>query len=87
MSKKVSSKNKMLQEGNLKHIKVDATTQIIDDVFTDEISRFKPKFEVDFDAYLQRLWASNPEIYQILKSAADVESARESMYIYLEKAE
>jgi len=30
-------------------------TKIIDDVFSDEISIFKPKFEVDHEAYLERL--------------------------------
>lgn len=43
------------------------STKIIDDVFTDEISFFKPKFEVDYDAYVERLWDSNPELHKILK--------------------
>jgi len=63
------------------------TTKILDDVFTDEVSLFKPHFDVDYDAYLQRLWESNPDIYAILKDAPDLESAREAMFTYLERVE
>jgi len=63
------------------------STKIIDDVFTDEISLFKPKFEVDYKAYLQRLWEANPEIHALLKNAPDVETARDALYTYLEKTE
>lgn len=62
-------------------------TKIIDDVFSDEISIFKPKFEVDYEAYLERLWKANPEIHAALQRASDLESARDAMYTYLEKAE
>ncbi len=62
-------------------------TKIIDDVFSDEISIFKPRFEVDYEAYLDRLWKANPEIHDILKIAPDKESARDGLYTYLEKAE
>ena len=61
--------------------------KLLDDVFTDEVSLFKPHFEVNYEAYIQRLWDSNPDIYKILKSSGDLESARGSMYSYLEKAE
>ncbi|MBN2289888.1 MAG: KamA family radical SAM protein [Candidatus Glassbacteria bacterium] len=47
----------------------------------------KPRFEVDYPAYLDRLWEANAEIYQILKDAPDMEEAREQMYSYLERAE
>jgi len=63
------------------------STKLLDDVFTDEVSLFKPHFEVDYDAYIQRLWDSNPDIYEILKSSNDLESARDALYNYLEKAE
>ena len=63
------------------------TTKILDDVLTDEVSLFKPHFDVDYNAYLQRLWQSNPDIYEILKNAPDLESARDAVYSYLEKAE
>ncbi len=63
------------------------STRLLDDVFTDEVSLFKPHFDVDYEAYLQRLWESNPDIYQILKNAEDLESARDALYTYLEKAE
>jgi lysine 2,3-aminomutase len=62
-------------------------TKIIDDVFSDEISIFKPRFEVDHEAYLERLWEANPEIHAVLVGAPDLESARDGMYSYLEKAE
>jgi lysine 2,3-aminomutase len=62
-------------------------TKIIDDVFSDEISIFKPKFEVDYEAYLERLWKANPEIHTILNAASDIESARDGLYTYLERAE
>ena len=61
--------------------------KIIDDVFTDAIGLFKPRFEVAYDAYLNRLWDANPEIYKLLKSASDLEAARETLFSYLEKAE
>ena len=61
--------------------------RIIDDVFTDSVEMVKPKFEVDYQAYLDRLWEANPVIYQILNSADDIESAREKLYSYLERAE
>lgn len=63
------------------------STKLLDDVFTDEVSLFKPHFEVDYEGYIHRLWESNPEIYEILKNSKDLEAARDSMYNYLEKAE
>ncbi len=62
-------------------------TKIIDDVFTDAIEMIKPRFEVDQEAYLERLWEANPDIYNIFRSAKDLEAARERVYTYLEKAE
>jgi len=62
-------------------------TKIIDDVFTDEIALLKPRFEVDYEAYLKRLWEANPEIQNLLKAAPDIEAARDSLYSYLESAE
>lgn len=64
-----------------------ATTRIIDDVFTDEITLIRPRFEVDYEAYLSRLWNANPDIYEALKASPDVEAARDGVYSYLEKAE
>jgi len=63
------------------------STKIIDDIFTDETSLFKPRFEVDYDVYLHRLWDANPEIHNLLKAAPDLESARDALYSYLERAE
>ncbi len=63
------------------------STKLLDDVFTDEVSLFKPHFEVDYEAYIQRLWDSNTEIYEILKNSDNLEDARDSLYNYLEKSE
>jgi lysine 2,3-aminomutase len=62
-------------------------TRIIDDVFTDAVEVFKPRFEVDYEAYLNRLWEANSEIYNLLQNAPTLEEAREAMYSYLERAE
>ncbi len=63
------------------------STKLLDDVFTDEVSLFKPHFEVDYEAYLQRLWDSNPAVHNILKNADTLEAARDALYSYLERAE
>ncbi|RKY58361.1 MAG: KamA family radical SAM protein [Candidatus Neomarinimicrobiota bacterium] len=62
-------------------------TRVLDDVFTDEVNLFKTHFNVDYNAYIQRLWDANPEIYQILKSADSLESARNELYNYLNRSE
>ena len=82
-NKKRTSKKSTLPTPKLKWI----STKLLDDVFTDEVSLFKPHFEVDYEAYLQRLWDSNPEIYEILKNASDLVEARDMLYNYLERAE
>jgi lysine 2,3-aminomutase len=63
------------------------STKIIEDVFTDAITLLKPRFEVQYETYLKLLWNANPDIYQILKDASDLESARDALYTYLEKTE
>ncbi|MBN1159283.1 MAG: KamA family radical SAM protein [Bacteroidales bacterium] len=78
-----SGRKKKTQPHDLKWI----TTKILDDVFTDEVSLFKPHFDVDYAAYIQRLWDSNPDIYAILKQENDLEGARNALYSYLEHAE
>ncbi len=62
-------------------------TKIIDDVFTDAVDMVKPRFQVDYDAYMERLWQANPEIHARLIKAETLEEARDSLYAYLEKAE
>lgn len=62
-------------------------TRIIDDVFTDAVDSVKPRFEVDIEAYVNRLWEANPEIYALLKEGPSLEEARSKLYSYLEKAE
>jgi len=63
------------------------TTRILDDVFTDEVSLFQPHFDVNYDAYVQRLWDSNPEIYGILAKSGGLDDARNRLYEYLEQME
>ncbi|MBN1861157.1 MAG: hypothetical protein JW840_06830 [Candidatus Thermoplasmatota archaeon] len=88
MSKKAKKKEKEQQEEQAYPDKMKwVSTKIVDDVFTDEISLFKPRFEVDYDQFLKRLWDANPEIYQLLKASKDLEAARDSLYSYLEKSE
>lgn len=62
-------------------------TKIIDDVFTDSIEMIKPRFEVDYEAYKERLWEANPEIFSRLKQAKILEQARDGLFAYLEQAE
>lgn len=62
-------------------------SKIISDVFTDAVEMVKPRFEVNLEAYLDRLWEANPEIYQCLKKADNLEEARHRVYSYLERAE
>lgn len=42
---------------------------------------------MDYEAYLERLWKANPEIHNILNISNDIETARDGLYTYLEKAE
>ncbi|HPR65225.1 MAG TPA: KamA family radical SAM protein [Thermoanaerobaculia bacterium] len=62
-------------------------TKIIDDVFTDAVDMVKPRFEVDVDAYVDRLKEANPEILKLLSGAETLEAARDQLYTYLEAAE
>ncbi|MFO7998479.1 MAG: KamA family radical SAM protein [Bacteroidales bacterium] len=62
-------------------------TRIIDDVFTDAVDSVKPRFEVDIDAYVSRLWEANPEIYGLLNASGNLEEARNRLYNYLETSE
>ncbi len=61
--------------------------KLLDDVFTDDVSLFKPHFDINYQAYLKPLWEANPEIYEILKNSSGLEAARDSLYNYLEKLE
>lgn len=60
---------------------------IIDDVFGDAVALVKPRFEVDYEAYLSRLLEANDEISTLLRTAPDLEAARSALYDYLHKAE
>ena len=58
-----------------------------DEVFADVLEVEKPRFVVDYDRYLQRLWDANPELHRILKASPSLEEARRGVYAYLEQAE
>ena len=75
--------SKKIKPASLKWI----STRVLDDVFTDEVSLFVPHFEVDYKAYMKRLWDSNFEIYEILKKSNELEDAREGLFDYLDKTE
>jgi lysine 2,3-aminomutase len=81
--KKKITKKSHLHSPKLKWV----STRLLDDVFTDEVSLFKPEFKVDYEAYLQRLWDSNTDIYNILKTANSLEAARDELFNYLDRAE
>jgi lysine 2,3-aminomutase len=68
---------------NKKHV----STEIIDDVFTDAVSTFKPRFTVNLEAYLNRLWEANPEIHSILSESDDLDIVRDNLYTWLDHAE
>ena len=72
-----------IQNKGLKRV----STEIIDDVFTDAIAAVKPRFEVDYNAYLNRLWEANPELHNLLRTAPSLEAARDAVFSYLERAE
>lgn len=62
-------------------------TKIVDDVFTDAVTRVKPRFEVDHDAYIERLWEANPRIHGLLKDAPNLDAARDCLFLLLDKVE
>ncbi len=75
------------KEKSSKSKKTLMQTRIIDDVFTDAVDIVKPKFEVNVEAYISRLWEANSHVYEILKEATDLEDARLKIYNYLGEAE
>jgi lysine 2,3-aminomutase len=84
MEKKTSTKKTGTTEKPVKQV---LHTRIIDDVFTDAVDAVKPRFHVNIDAYVDRLWEASPAIHEILKTSQDLEDARFKLYAYLEKAE
>ena len=83
----VEGENQDQKEPQEKTPRSHIPTKIIDDVFTDSVEIVKPKFVVDYDAYLDRLWDANPELHKCLKNASSLEGARDAVYSYLERAE
>jgi lysine 2,3-aminomutase len=82
-----AEKKKTLQKTGTRAERTLLQTRIIDDVFTDAVDSIKPRFEVDIEAYVNRLWEANPDIHQLLAGAENLEQARDGLYTYLEKAE
>jgi len=60
---------------------------ISDDVFQDRFDYPPLKIERILKTDIPELWLANPDIYQYLKNAEDLESAREALYEYLNKCE
>ncbi|MCF6289838.1 MAG: KamA family radical SAM protein [Desulfobacterales bacterium] len=88
----MSAKSKQARGGPLKKSKQTtgrqwSRTRIIDDVFSDAVAMVKPRFEVDYNAYLERLWQASPEIHELLRRAKDLETARQALFTFLEQAE
>ena len=64
------------------------STRIVEnEVFTDVLELEKPRFVVDYDEYLNRLWEANPLLHDVLKKSASLKQARDNVYSYLEAAE
>ncbi len=66
---------------------LQTSTRLVDDVFADSFDMLKTKFEYDYLSYIEMLWSSNDEILRLLTSSADLATARDAMYSYLDKAE
>jgi lysine 2,3-aminomutase len=83
----MAPKNQKTRKSPSRESRTLLQTRIIDDVFTDAVDSVKPRFEVDIDAYVNRLWEANPEIHALLKGADMLEEARDRLYAYLEQSE
>lgn len=64
-----------------------STKIVTDDVIADVLELEKPKLELDYDRYLQRLWDANPELTAILHAGVSLETVREQVYDYLNRCE
>ncbi len=71
---------------NIKHRRV-VQTRTIDDIFTDGVDMVKPKFEVDYRVYVERLWEANPDLHSCLQHADSLDQARDAVFANLERAE
>ena len=87
MPEKKSKKKTASPSTTKSDYKTFVQTRTIDDVFTDAVDMVKPKFEADYRAYLERLWEANPDLQKCLQQAADLETARNVVFDYLEKTE
>lgn len=64
------------------------STRIVEnEVFTDVLELEKPRFVVDYDEYLNRLWEANPKLHRILQGSGTLKQARDNVYSYLEASE
>jgi lysine 2,3-aminomutase len=63
------------------------TEVINNDVFRDRFDAPPRDFRKIPKSELRDLWISNPDIYEILRNADDLESARNSLFVYLDRCE
>jgi len=63
------------------------TKVINNDIFQDRFDVPRRYLKRITKTDLPELWTSNPEIYKILSTAADLESARQQLYAYLNRCE
>jgi lysine 2,3-aminomutase len=78
----MSSKNKPDAPYEIPGIEI-----VNDDVFQDRFDFPPLKIERILRTDIPELWLANPDIYQYLKNAGNLETARESLYDYLNKCE
>jgi len=61
------------------------STRIVeDDVLADVLEMERPRFVVDIEELLERLWEASPEITEILESSATLEEARDRLFTHLD---
>lgn len=63
------------------------TEVIDDDIFQDRFDASTEELQEILQSDLPELWLSNPDIYDILKSSPDLETARRRMFAFLNRCE
>ena len=66
---------------------LSAPELVREDVLSDVLDSVQPRFVVNLETYLPRLWEANPAIYQVLSSSKTLEDARQRVFDYLSLAE
>lgn len=75
-------------KANLKgEIKENPLTGKTNNLPKTDVESVKTHYDDDFEAYVDRLWESNTELHEILKSGESIEETRDLLYNYLDKAE